>query len=105
DASVGFSFGGLMLMLACRSLGLLLSPLGALKPIFGGEIGLSGWDVNASWNNWAMQVFDNAYSPYTAAYPLFLPGLWSLVYNAQANPMVWVMTRLLLCVLPLLMVV
>ncbi|OWQ34536.1 MULTISPECIES: hypothetical protein [Pseudomonas] len=105
DASVAFSFGGLMLMLAFMSLGLLLSPLGALKPIFGGEIVLSGWDVNASWNNWAMQLFNNAYSPYTAAYPLFLPGLWSLVYKAQANPMVWVMTRLLLCVFPLLLVV
>ncbi|WP_256822153.1 MULTISPECIES: hypothetical protein [unclassified Pseudomonas] len=105
DASVTFSFCDLLLMVALMMLGLLLSPLGALKPIFGGEIVLSGWDVNASWNNWAMQLFENNYSPYIAAYPLFLPGLWSLVYKAQANPMVWVMTRLLLCVFPMLLVV
>ncbi|MBI6856205.1 hypothetical protein YA0002_25945 [Pseudomonas cichorii] len=105
DASVSFSFRSLLLMAALMLLGLLLSPLEALKPIFGGEIVLSGWDVNASWNNWAMQLFENTYSPYMAAYPLFLPGLWSLVYKAQANPMVWVMTRMLLCVFPLLLVV
>ncbi|WP_095153940.1 hypothetical protein [Pseudomonas sp. Irchel 3E13] len=105
DAKVVFSFGSLLLVVALIAIGLLLSPLGALKPILDGEIVLSGWDVNASWNNWAMQLFENTYSPYIAAYPLFLPGLWSLIYKAQANPMVWVMTRLLLCIFPLLLVV
>jgi|GEM_PF-4398041 len=105
DASVTFAFGTLVLLGAILLFGLLLSPLEALKPIFGGEIVLSGWDVNASWNSWAIQLFENTYSPYIAAYPLFLPGLWSLVYKAQANPMVWVMTRFLLCIFPLLLVV
>ncbi|PWB35071.1 hypothetical protein DCO48_03520 [Pseudomonas sp. SDI] len=105
DAVVTFDFGAVILVVVLLLLGLLLSPLAALKPIFEGEIVLSGWDVNASWNNWAMQLYENTYAPYSAAYPLFLPGLWSLVYKAQANPMVWVMTRLLLCVFPLLLVV
>lgn len=105
DASVDIRPGYVLLLLAFIAIGWKLSPLSALKPILDGEIVLSGWDVNASWNNWAMQLFENTYSPYIAAYPLFLPGLWSLVYKAQSDPMVWVMTRLLLCAFPLLLMV
>ncbi len=104
-ADVWFSGYGLLLAIALMGIGYALSPLEAIKPILEGQIVLSGWDVNASWNNWAMQLFENTYSPYIAAYPLFLPGLWSLIYKAQANPMVWVMTRLMLCAFPLILMI
>lgn len=104
-AIITFRYSHLLLFIALILIGAILSPMAAIKPIINGEIVLSGWDVNASWNNWAMQLFENTYSPYPAAYPLFLPGLWSLVYKAQENPMVWVMPRLILCAFPLLLVV
>lgn len=101
--TVYFNFKTLLLLIALIALGFALSPFAAIKPFTDGQVVLSGWDINASWNNWAMQLFENTYSPYPAAYPLFLPGLWSLVYKAQGNPMIWILSKYLLGIFPVIL--
>ena len=44
------------------------------------------WDTIVSWNRWAAELYSNQYNPINAAYPVLFPGLWSLIYKAQANP-------------------
>jgi len=74
---------------------LLLMPL--LQHI---GIGYSVWDVLASWNNWAMELFHNEYYPINAAYPILYPGLWSLIYKIQGTTDIWWTAQLIHFVLP-----
>ncbi|ARY99917.1 hypothetical protein [Yersinia ruckeri] len=101
---VYFNFHTLLLLTILIVIGCILSPVSAIKSLADGQVVLSGWDVNASWNNWAIQLFNNTYHPYSAAYPIFIPGLWSLIYKAQGSPMIWVLSKFLLVVFPVIII-
>lgn len=79
---------------------LLLLPL--LKSI---GIGFSIWDVLASWNNWAIELFSNEYQPIDAAYPILMPGIWSLIYKIQGTTDIWWTAQTIQFVLPLTVLV
>jgi len=65
-------------------------------------IGFSVWDVLASWNNWAMELYDNKYYPINAAYPILLPGIWSLIYKIQGTNDIWWTAQLIHFILPII---
>lgn len=65
-------------------------------------IGFSIWDVLASWNKWAMELFENKYYPIDAAYPILMPGIWSLIYKIQGTNEIWWTAQITHLVLPLL---
>ena len=58
------------------------------------------WDALVSWNRWAIELHQNDYRPYGAAYPLLFPGLWSLVYRLQDSADVWFVAKLSVFVFP-----
>ena len=60
-------------------------------------------DAVVSWNQWAIQLSQNTYKPYNAAYPLLFPGIWSLVYKAQGTSTVWIFAKLTMFVGPLIL--
>lgn len=60
------------------------------------------WDAIVSWNRWAMELFNNRYVPLRSAYPIFFPGLWSLIYKAQGDTTIWIFSKATLWVLPLI---
>lgn len=65
-------------------------------------IGFSVWDVLASWNNWAMELYNNEYYPINAAYPILLPGIWSLIYKVQGTNEIWWTAQLIHFILPII---
>lgn len=89
-------------LMALGLVAILLSPGAAV--LLNGDTVLSGWDVNLSWNNWASQLYRGVFHPYNAAYPIFLPGLWSLIYKAQGDPWLWTLPRIALFVFPIVLV-
>jgi len=70
------------------------------------EIGkiFSLWDPVVSWNRWALEFTHNLYNPVGAAYPVLLPALWSLVYEAQGTNAVWVISKASLVLFPCFLV-
>jgi len=60
-----------------------------------------GWDSIISWNQWGTQLYDNQYTPYKSAYPIFLPALWSLVYKVQGTCDIWWTAQTTLFILPI----
>lgn len=73
----------------------------ALRPI--GDI-FTAWDALASWNRWATELSDNRYNPMNTAYPIMMPALWSLIYEAQSTTAIWFFSRAILSVIPLAVV-
>lgn len=73
-------------------------------PIFA-SIGtiFTGWDPVVSWNRWAMELSGNVYRPVNAAYPILFPALWSLIYEAQQTPDLWVIAKASLVIPPFLL--
>jgi hypothetical protein len=65
-------------------------------------IGFSVWDVLASWNNWAMELYNNEYYPIDAAYPILLSGIWSLIYKVQGSNEIWWTAQLIHFILPVM---
>lgn len=59
-----------------------------------------GWDTVVSWNRWGMELYKNKYMPLNAAYPIFFPGLWSLIYKVQGNTNIWIFSKATLWILP-----
>lgn len=72
--------------------------LAALRPI--GDV-FTAWDALASWNRWAVELSANEYRPLNAAYPILIPALWSLIYEAQSSSSMWLFSRALMSVIPL----
>tara|TARA_Y100000815_G_scaffold272311_1_gene300909 strand:+ start:1492 stop:3282 length:1791 start_codon:yes stop_codon:yes gene_type:complete len=70
----------------------------ALRPI--GDV-FTAWDALASWNRWAVELSMNQYKPLNAAYPVLVPALWSLIYEAQSSSALWFFSRALMSVIPL----
>lgn len=68
-------------------------------------MGFSVWDVLASWNTWAMQLFNNDYFPIDAAYPVLMPTIWSLIYKIQGTNEIWWTAQITLFVLPVMTLV
>ncbi|UYO38426.1 hypothetical protein KQX62_17075 [Rhodopseudomonas palustris] len=65
-----------------------------------------GWDALVSWNGWGRQLAANQFVPQQAAYPILFPGLWSLIYKAQGQTDLWVVTKAsMLILLPILTLV
>lgn len=52
-----------------------------------------GWDALVSWNGWGRELARNEFTPQPAAYPVLFPGIWSLIYKAQGNTDLWVITK------------
>jgi len=65
-------------------------------------IGLSVWDALASWNKWAMELFENKYYPIDAAYPVLMPAIWSLIYKIQGSSEIWWTAQATHVILPLI---
>lgn len=63
------------------------------------------WDSVVSWNRWAIELANNDYNPSGAAYPLFFPGLWSLIYEAQGTTEIWITAKLTVLLIPILLLV
>lgn len=80
----------------------LLVAAAVLLPVFLTTVGtgFSVWDSVVSWNEWAVQLFNNEYRPYNAAYPILLPAIWSLFYKVQGTYDMWWMSQILLFVVP-----
>ena len=70
----------------------------ALRPI--GDV-FTAWDALASWNRWAVELSMNQYKPLNAAYPVLMPALWSLIYEAQSSSALWFFSRALMSVIPM----
>jgi hypothetical protein len=51
-------------------------------------------DAVVSWNRWGVELAENTFKPYNAAYPVLFPGIWSLVYKAQGGSTVWIFAKL-----------
>lgn len=71
---------------------------GFFFPIFGTN------DALASWNRWAIELSQNQYNPYNAAYPVLFSGLWSLIYKAQGHADIWLVTKATTLFLPVIVV-
>lgn len=76
----------------------------ALSRLFTSEGLFTEWDAVVSWNRWAVELASNTYQPVSAAYPIFFPGLWSLIYRAQDTAAVWFVAKTSLLLVPLLCV-
>lgn len=59
-------------------------------------------DAVASWNKWGVELSDNKYFPWNAAYPILFPGIWSLIYKAQSNALIWPFAKASLFILPII---
>lgn len=62
----------------------------------------TGWDPVVSWNRWGMELFKNDYNPFKAAYPIFYPAMWSIIYKFQNTTEVWLITKATLSIVPLI---
>lgn len=51
------------------------------------------WDAVVQNNRWAIELVNRSYWHHTA-YPIFIPGIWSFVYNIQGTTDVWVFAKL-----------
>ena len=67
--------------------------------------GFSALDAAASWNRWAIELYNNIYKPIDAAYPILLPALWSMIYKIQASNDIWWTAQITLFLLPLFVTV
>lgn len=76
----------------------------ALARLFTSQGLFTEWDAVVSWNRWAVELANNTYQPASAAYPIFFPGLWSLIYRAQSTAAVWFAAKSSLVLVPLLCV-
>ncbi|TCS35090.1 hypothetical protein EDC30_1113 [Paucimonas lemoignei] len=97
--------GILTVLIVTGASALLIVDSQAAKSFLEGNLVLSGWDINMSWNRWAMQLYENQYSPYNAAYPVFIPGIWSLIYKAQSDPLTWVLPKVFLLIFPIIVLI
>ena len=61
--------------------------------INGNDLIFKIYDPIVSWNEWAIQLSENNYRPYSAGYPVFFPGLWSLIYKAQGSSEFWIISK------------
>lgn len=84
------------LIYAAIGIGALLIALESASGV--GQV-FSAWDAVVSWNRWAMELSQNRYNPMNAAYPVLLPGVWSLTYEALGTTEIWYFAR---ATLPLL---
>ncbi|WP_162653325.1 hypothetical protein [Lentilitoribacter sp. Alg239-R112] len=62
-------------------------------------------DAVVSWNRWAIELSNNFFQPYDAAYPILFPGIWSLIYEAQGTSEIWSSAKLTLLALPIVLIV
>lgn len=62
-------------------------------------------DAVVSWNRWAIELFEGAYEPMNAAYPILYPGIWNLFYKAQGTSDIWWTSHLIMFVTPYLLTV
>ena len=53
----------------------------------------SGWDAIGSWNRWAIGFTQHSYRPIQAAYPVFWPAIWSLIYESQGTTLFWFVAK------------
>jgi hypothetical protein len=60
-------------------------------------------DALVSWNRWGIELTENTFKPYNAAYPLLFPGIWSLIYKAQGASAVWIFAKLTTFVGPIIL--
>lgn len=60
-------------------------------------------DAVLSWNMWAIELANNKYNPYNAAYPILFPALWSIIYKIQASTQIWIVAKSTLLILPFLL--
>lgn len=63
------------------------------------------WDTVVSWNRWATEISENTFHPLNAAYPVFFPGLWSLVYEVQGDNSVWIIAKSIMLIFPIILMV
>ncbi|MBE9488793.1 MAG: hypothetical protein IMY67_00745 [Bacteroidetes bacterium] len=63
------------------------------------------WDTVVSWNRWATEISENTFHPMNAAYPVFFPGLWSLVYEVQSDNSIWIMAKSIMLIFPIILMV
>ena len=63
--------------------------------------GFRTWDAVVSWNGWALELYNNEYNPYNAAYPILLPSVWSLIYKIQGTNQIWWTAQITIFVIPL----
>ena len=63
--------------------------------------GFTSLDAAASWNRWAIELYNNIYNPIDAAYPLLLPSLWSIIYKIQNSNDIWWTSQVTLFLIPL----
>lgn len=61
-------------------------------------------DAVQSWNRWAIELSNNDYNPYNAAYPVLFPALWSLIYKVQESAQIWIVAKSTLLIFPFLLV-
>ena len=69
--------------------------------INGNDLIFKIYDPMVSLNEWALQLYENNYRPFEAGYPVFFPGLWSLIYKAQGSPEFWIISKISL-IIPLI---
>lgn len=63
------------------------------------------WDTVVSWNRWATEISENTFHPLNAAYPVFFPGLWSLVYEVQGDNSIWIIAKSIMLVFPVVLMI
>ena len=59
-------------------------------------------DAVVSWNKWAIEISQNKFEKLIGFYPIFWPGLWSLIYDSQDNVTFWIFTKASLLVVTFL---
>jgi len=62
--------------------------------------GFEWWDAVVSWHRWALELYANQYTPIDAAYPVFLPALWAMLYKIQNTNEVWWTSRVVMFIFP-----
>ena len=96
NISKGEIYGLIGLTFSILYLILILQSKAAYTSIF------SFGDDVASWNSWAVELTENNYTPYNTAYPILLPGLWSLIYRFQGSNEIWVFAKASLIFQPII---
>lgn len=62
-------------------------------------------DAVFQWNGlWAFNLFNNQYKPY-GNYPVFWPGIWSLIYKSLGGVSNWILPSLSLFILPIISII
>lgn len=69
-----------------------------LWPLFGQVF--TSWDALASWNRWAIEIFEGSYQPEGTAYPVLLPAYLSMTYFFQGTAEIWWTAKITLAILP-----